>query len=84
MRNEFSAIIEQDEQWYEANLEKPIHLLLTATHKVRIILVIPSPMSKFVKIAPDDVAIYFVQRGMKGSVAERLMVTEEGEIPKKI
>ena len=41
-------------------------------------------MSKFVKIAPDDVAIYFVQRGMKGSVAERLMVTEEGEIPKKI
>jgi predicted ATPase len=33
------------------------------------------------KIAPENVAIYFVRRGAEGSIAERLNVTEEGEIP---
>jgi predicted ATPase len=33
------------------------------------------------KIAPNEVAIYFVQRGEKGSTAKRLTVTEDGEIP---
>jgi predicted ATPase len=32
------------------------------------------------KIAADEVAIYFVRRGAKGSIAERLTVTDDGEI----
>jgi len=33
------------------------------------------------KIAPEAVAIYYVQQGEKSSVAERLTITEKGEIP---
>jgi predicted ATPase len=33
------------------------------------------------QIAPDAVALYYVQRGEKGSIIERLTITEKGEIP---
>ncbi len=32
------------------------------------------------QIAPDAVALYYVQRGEQGSIAERLTITEKGEI----
>jgi predicted ATPase len=32
-------------------------------------------------IAPEDVAIYYVQRGEEGSIVERLTLTKQGEIP---
>jgi predicted ATPase len=33
------------------------------------------------KLAPQDVAIYYVRRGQQGSLVERLQVTDEGDIP---
>lgn len=54
--------------------------VLVETHSEHVIYRIQRRVAEGM-IAPEDVAIYYVKRGEAGSVAERLTLTKEGEIP---
>jgi predicted ATPase len=60
-----------------ANSNKQV---LVETHSEHIIYRIQRRVAEGV-ITPEDIAIYYVRRGEEGSVAERLTLTEKGEIP---
>jgi predicted ATPase len=54
--------------------------VLVETHSEHVIYRIQRRVAEGI-IAPEDVAIYYVSRGQEGSVANRLTLTKEGEIP---
>jgi predicted ATPase len=54
--------------------------VLVETHSEHVIYRIQRRVAEG-KITPENVAIYYVRRGEEGSVAERLTLTKEGEIP---
>ncbi len=60
-----------------ANNDKQV---LVETHSEHVIYRIQRRVAEGV-IAPEDIAIYYVRRGEEGSIAERLTLTKEGEIP---
>ncbi len=60
-----------------ANNDKQV---LVETHSEHVIYRVQRRIAEGI-IAPEDVAVYYVRRGEEGSVAERLTLTEEGELP---
>ncbi len=54
--------------------------ILVETHSEHVIYRIQRRVAEG-KIAPQDVAIYYISRGKDGSTAKRLTITPEGEIP---
>jgi predicted ATPase len=54
--------------------------VLVETHSEHIVYRVQRRIAEG-QIAPEAVALYYVQQGNKGAIAERLTITEKGEIP---